>query len=834
MDFSHVKFTAKSCNRQESNIIGTQDVQDAARQYVARGFAVLPIPAGTKAPTIRGWPNLRLQVADIPRFFHNGANIGLILGEASGSLVDADLDAMEALALTGWLPDTDMIHGRPSKPRSHWWFIADPLPRTERFEDVDGATLVELRSTGGQTVVPPSIHPSGERLAWESFGDPGHVHGAELRRAVAVVAAGALLARHWPAPGARQEAALALAGGLLRGEWDVETVEAFIADVARAAGDEEAAKRTTAGEYTRRRMDDRRDATGWPTLARLMGDEVVRRVRAWLGLAERREEAPTREEERKRRPSQATLLVRLAIENAAEFWHTPDGRAFATVRAGDGVDHLPLRFKAFRSWLARLAMQAWGEDGGVPHASAVEDAITALEGIALYSGQEYPLKVRVGGDLRAVYLDLCDSGRRVVEITADGWRVVTKASVRFWRPPSMLPLPIPERGGSLQDLGRFLNVEPEDLPLVMGFLIGCLHPDAPYPVLALYGEQGTAKSTASRVLKMLIDPAKAPLRKRIKEERDLAIAATNGWLLAFDNLSGLPDWLSDALCGLATGLGFGTRRLFTDDEEALFEARRPIILNGIDELAVRGDLRDRMIALTLPPIPDDKRRPEADFWQEFERERPRLLGALLDAVAMAIRNLPTTQLDRLPRMADFALWVHAAEPALGQSPGTFLERYAGNRAEAHVTILNADPVGRVLLAWLEEQPGGFEWSGTATDMLELLNSLVPEDERPRRGWPKDATRMGGKLRRIAPHLRGVGVEVNYGRIGTARTWSLRKVGKNSVTSVKPGILASQEVFLASQNDAVASLCDAKNGGRDADDASCPNFSVREDFEVIEL
>ncbi|GIV77440.1 MAG: hypothetical protein KatS3mg050_1834 [Litorilinea sp.] len=245
-------------------------------------------------------------------------------------------------------------------------------------------------------------------------------------------------------------------------------------------------------------------------------------------------------------------------------------------------------------------------------------------------------------------------------------------------------------------------------------------------------------------------------------------------MLAFDNLSGIPDWLSDALCGLATGLGFGTRRLFSDDEEALFEARRPIILNGIDELAVRGDLRDRMITLILPPIPDDRRRPEADFWREFEQARPRLLGALLDAVAMALRNLPHTRLERLPRMADFALWVHAAEPALDQPAGTFMDRYTGNRSEAHRVVLEADPVGRALLAWLEEQDDGFEWTGTASEMLALLNGRVPEEARPRKGWPGDATRLGGKLRRLAPALRGLGVDVDYIRHKNVRAWALRK------------------------------------------------------------
>ena len=59
------------------------------------------------------------------------------------------------------------------------------------------------------------------------------------------------------------------------------------------------------------------------------------------------------------------------------------------------------------------------------------------------------------------------------------------------------------------------------------------------------------------------------------------IAATNGWCLAFDNVSVIQAWLSDALCRLATGGGFATRGLYTDDEETIIDAQRPVVLNGV-------------------------------------------------------------------------------------------------------------------------------------------------------------------------------------------------------------------------------------------------------------
>jgi hypothetical protein len=133
------------------------------------------------------------------------------------------------------------------------------------------------------------------------------------------------------------------------------------------------------------------------------------------------------------------------------------------------------------------------------------------------------------------------------------------------------------------------------------------------------------------------------------------IAANNSYLLAFDNLSGLLNWLSDALCRLATGGSFAVRRLYTDDEEILFEAARPVLLNGIEEVISRPDLGDRAIFLTLQD-----------------------LGALLDAMVHGMRARGRVHLERLPRMADFAVWATACEPALWPA-GTFARAYAANR-----------------------------------------------------------------------------------------------------------------------------------------------------------
>ena len=315
-----------------------------------------------------------------------------------------------------------------------------------------------------------------------------------------------------------------------------------------------------------------------------------------------------------------------------------------------------------------------------PDHQALQDALRTLDGMAFYAGEKHDVHLRLAEHKGCIYLDLTNDAWEAVEISKKGWRVVPAPPVKFRRAKGMLPLPHPVSGGNLAKLRTFINIESDnDSALFLGALVGDFQPRGPYPITAFYGEQGSAKSTNARVRRAIVDPNKAALRSQPREEQDLAIAANNAWHITLDNLSFLPAWLSDALCRLATGGGFATRELYTNTDEQLFDSMRPVMLNGIEELTVRGDMLDRCILLYLPTIPAKRRRAEKEFWNEFEKARPRLLGALLNAVSTALRNLPTIRLANLPRMADFATWVVAAEPALGIPPGSFLKAYNENR-----------------------------------------------------------------------------------------------------------------------------------------------------------
>ena len=456
---------------------------------------------------------------------------------------------------------------------------------------------------------------------------------------------------------------------------------------------------------------------------------------------------------RNRRPTQADVLIELA--EAVELFHAPDGTGFADIEINGHRETWPLRYKSFRRW---LAMRYYETQDGAPSSEAIQQALNVIEAKAQFHAPERTVHIRVAGLDHRLYLDLCDDIWRVVEIDGAGWRVIENPPVRFRRSAGMQRLPIPLRGGSIDALRPFLNVASDsDFVLTVSFVVAALRDRGPYPGLGLGGEQGTAKSTFSAILRALVDPNTAPLRALPREDRDLFIAANNSHMLVFDNVSRLPEWISDTLCRLATGGGFATRQLHSDQDEVLFDACRPVILNGIENMVDRPDLADRYMLLTLEPIPEERRRPEEEFRTAFEIKLPYILGALLDMIVHGLRNLPNTKLNKLPRMADFAKWATACEGAVWL-PGTFWRAYCGNLDDAVEGVIEANPVADAVRTFMTARA---EWTGTSKVLLGALDELVGEQIRKAKNWPNTPQFLSGKLRRVASTLRKVGIAVEF-------------------------------------------------------------------------
>jgi hypothetical protein len=455
--------------------------------------------------------------------------------------------------------------------------------------------------------------------------------------------------------------------------------------------------------------------------------------------------------------SQTDDLATLGAEESVLFCDEA-GRAYARI-ADHGQRVVPVQSGWYRQWLRQRYRDV---HGGIPTPQAVGAAIDALAAQAAMTGPTEPVHTRVAGTDDRLHLDLGTD--KVATVSPEGWEV-ERAEVAFRRKSTAKPLPAPTSGGSLSQLTRFLNVGPEALVLVVAWLVMALRPRGPYPVLILQGEAGSAKSTATKMLKALIDPTRPMVRSLPRSERDLAIAADGCWVLAFDNLSGLPTWTSDALCRLSTGGGFATRALYTDDEEHVFDLTRPVILNGLDAIATRQDLITRGLIVRLEPISDEERRDESEIWEEFEAARPSMLGALLDAASSALKLEPSTHLVSKPRLADFMTWVSAAEPALGWEPGTFVAAYEANAAFALRMSLDGSAVAQAVIDLVRRPNAEGRWEGTPTALFEEINYGKTPQDRADRAWPKNPQALSRKLTLLAAALRAEGIDITDTTVG---------------------------------------------------------------------
>lgn len=467
----------------------------------------------------------------------------------------------------------------------------------------------------------------------------------------------------------------------------------------------------------------------------------------------------------------AARLVALAKDNGCELWHSSEGEPYISFEIDGHRENHSLKTKSVRRWLGKLLYDA---EEKAANAQAMADAINILEAEAVYDGHEHNAHVRVGKYGDAIYIDLCDDKWRAIEINASSWKITERPPIRFTRSKGMLPLPDPVEGGTLEDLKHLLNIgEEKNWILIKATLVGALHPNGPYPITIFGGEQGSAKSTMQKIIRNLIDPNQAPLRLPPKDERDLMIAAKNSWIVSFDNLSGIRNDLSDALCVLSTGGALSTRELYTDTEETLLSVRRPIFLNGIDSIPSRHDLLDRAIIIILSRLNEEKRRTEEEIMSVFNRIHPGVLGALCSAVSIGIKNLPSTHLEKLPRMADFAIWVKACEPGLECRPGSFLKAYTGALNDAIIDTISSDELAQTIITIAErERPA---WSGTATQLLSKINNMNGYNyQRPPMGWPQTPSTLSNKLNRLAPSLRQVGVEIEFKKTANARIITIKK------------------------------------------------------------
>jgi energy-coupling factor transporter ATP-binding protein EcfA2 len=470
----------------------------------------------------------------------------------------------------------------------------------------------------------------------------------------------------------------------------------------------------------------------------------------------------------------------LDLAQIATYFHTADKIAYTDIHIDGNRHTYAVRSKAFKTWLSG---EFYKSEGKGISSQTLQDTLNTLEAIALFGGETHEVHLRTAEHQGKIYLDLGTSDWKAVEIDSSGWRVIAEPPVRFWRPDSLLPLPIPITGGSLDELKDLLNVDGSSWFLIITFLLFCFCPDKPYPLLVLTAHRGSGKTAAAEIIKGLIDPGKAGLIKLQGDTHKLAVAASRRHLMVYDNVSHISPDESDNLCMVATGMGYSTRTLHTTDEETTFELKRPQIITAIDALVTRDDLADRVLMAQLPEITEDKRLPQGELNAKVEAARPRILGALLTALGQTLAQLPHTKPATLPRMADYALFAIASERALGLKKGEFMETFNESREQSRRIVIESSPVGEAIVRLMEATP--LVWKGTMSELLKDLENHTDEATYRSRFFPKASNMLSRQLKRLTPDLQALGLEVRDGFRSNnkeTRTIVIEKVVKVSATS----------------------------------------------------
>jgi hypothetical protein len=508
-------------------------------------------------------------------------------------------------------------------------------------------------------------------------------------------------------------------------------------------------------------------------------------------------------------------LITLGQENAKLF-HTPEKVAHAACTCGDHIEVYQLDTKDFRIWLrsewrrterekleevARnerdLLIEVTGAMAGdlanaplevarppaIPP-QAITTAVGELDATALLEGPRTEVNLRVAEHIteegeKQVLIDLCNDEWEWVEVRNDGWDVRRgEPPVRFVRSNAMLPLPYPTRDGSVEDLKKIVNLPKrgaeKSWSLILAWLVQALSPcGGDYPILVLLGGHGTGKTTLVELFRKLVDPAvvEHEHEKSYHELKTLYIEVVSSWVLAVDNVSQLPNWLSDSFCRIASGAGFKPRTLFTDRDQQIFRGKRPIVMDGISEVVRKSDILDRTLLIDVPPISGSRRKYEEQVWAEFGEYHAGILGALLDAVSAGLANKDSVVLEdkHKSRLIDFDRWAVATEAALGMKPGTYVKAREDSRRSATTKALESEPIWVPLDTLARQHTQMRPWQGTHKQLLSKLGDLEENKALKRsKEWPKTPEKLRAVLREVAGELEEHGVHWQIDEDGSRR------------------------------------------------------------------
>lgn len=380
----------------------------------------------------------------------------------------------------------------------------------------------------------------------------------------------------------------------------------------------------------------------------------------------------------------------------------------------------------------------------------------------------------------SIYIDLCSKANEVIQINADGFKVIpmVECPIIFKRDKEMAELPKPIYRPDQQDyklLQKYLNYANEDdFKIITSFLLASNAPVINQPILSVTGEAGSGKTTLMTVLSELIDPHKTSNKKTdqvVKVKRqfssdEYAVLKQNSYLLPIDNLSGISGDLSDAICMTVTGGSVKGRKLYSDGEHITLSLSGVVILNGINEMIKKPDLVNRSLFVDLPQIKADKRK-ELELWSDFEKDKPYILGSLYNAIATGFKNrkMIVESPEKDYRLTGFREFIAKCTPALNWEVQEWNEAIVKNMSEAIEKSIETNPFIDSVITLLRQNSKEYSvinWIGDGQDLIDTIvymnNRAIDYDDYV---FPK-ARNVTNRLKQEASVLRQYDIEVITG------------------------------------------------------------------------
>jgi len=746
----------------------TNNKLEQALSLLKLGLSIIPLGLD-KRPLIE-WKQYQSEKATEEKlmewFSKPEVNIGVVTGKIS-NLVVVDIDPRHGGTEEAF---KDILTVKSATGGGGWHYYFQYIDGIQNSANIKPG--IDIRGEGGYVVVPPSSHSSGKDYEWIS---PPSTTNKLIPLPDFI--------KEWIG----NQKGKPITNGKSR-------VNNLLNGVGEGNRNESAA--SVVGKLVKRFKQDEWENEAWPLFQAWnkqnnppLSDDELRTIFESIAKAETSKDADDESGERR---TVADKLVDLVLESGSELYIDQTNEPHITFPEKPIVG-FPIKSSTFRRWLAG---KYWATANKGFSGDTLSQVVNSLEGKAFFEGETVVLFNRVARQGVNIFYDLGDD-EKVVKITPPEWEIRKDCPVKFRRFSHQLPQVEPVRGGRLEDVTKFVNLKTEtDKLLFLTYLITVLVPDIPRVVLINIGDQGAAKSTALRIARSLIDPSVSELLSPPSDISELAQASNHHYCLYLDNLSYLRDDLSDALCRLATGIGFTKRKLFTNDEDVLFNQKVAVGITGINLVAQRADLLDRCLILSYERIPEERRVDEEEFWKNFTEEKPLILGALFTHLSQVLRLITDFKLSKKPRMADYAKYAAAGAIALGRTSEEFLSAFSENIGRQNQAAIESSPTAQSILKFMTLQD---VWAGSSSDLHKELKQVVEKANLQlggSEGFPKSSNWLWKRIMQIRPNLLSLGINATKSESETNSVITLKKSSKVSENTAITSSTANGQVDMA--------------------------------------